>query len=637
MSDSERRSLCEAVDGSILMGHMQELARWVKLSGTPDELQSLRYFQAKLDEYGYRTRLIMHDAYISLPGKARVDVDNQALTSITHSFSRSSPANGVTGRLVYVGDGDEADFTGRDLRGAIVLTEGIASPGQAARASHAGAVGQVQISPHEHLHEMCVSPVWGSPSGETQSDLPTTVVCTVSNADGSALRERLARGEQPKVTLHAEVDTGWRQTPILEAEIDGPDADGPFILYSGHHDTWHYGVMDNGAANATMLEVARLTARERAKWRRGLRLCFWSGHSHGRYSGSTWYADQNWDELERRCAVHVNVDSTGGVGAVGAEECRRRAGTGRTGRRCDRRAGGLGVCRQAHVAFVGSVVLGHRHSRNVRRAQRAAASAGEDAQRARLVVAHAARSAGQDRREEPGARHPRLRAHAVAAADRPGAAARFRRACARAAGGTRTRCVRHSASGYSVDGLIAAATTLRDTAAAGGHSDAALMRASRALAPVYYTSGDRFAHDPALPLPAWPVLDPLRRLAKMAPGTDSARFLAVSATRGRNRLAHALRERSRLSADASPVHGSCDLRTRRHAHAGSSAAGSSPPRRPGSAPPPGCAPVPRSGFERDRFASTTVTRTRSTSPGRTGRTQRNSSMPGDGRVATFDR
>ena len=61
------------------MGHMQELARWVKLSGTPDELQSLRYFQAKLDEYGYRTKLIMHDAYISLPGKARVDVDNQAL------------------------------------------------------------------------------------------------------------------------------------------------------------------------------------------------------------------------------------------------------------------------------------------------------------------------------------------------------------------------------------------------------------------------------------------------------------------------------------------------------------------------------------------------------------------------------
>jgi len=110
MSESVRRSLCESVDSSILMGHMQELARWVKLSGTPDELESLRYFHAKLDEYGYRTRLIMHDAYISLPGKARVYVDNHTLDSITHSFSRSSPANGVSGRLVYVGDGDESDF-----------------------------------------------------------------------------------------------------------------------------------------------------------------------------------------------------------------------------------------------------------------------------------------------------------------------------------------------------------------------------------------------------------------------------------------------------------------------------------------------------------------------------------------------
>src|SRR5579871_4125842 len=100
MTDTTRQSLCDAVDGSVLMGHMRELAQWVKLSGTPDELQSLKYFQQKLDDYGYRTKLIMHDAYISLPGKARVDIDNHTLTSITHSFSRSSPPNGVTGRLV---------------------------------------------------------------------------------------------------------------------------------------------------------------------------------------------------------------------------------------------------------------------------------------------------------------------------------------------------------------------------------------------------------------------------------------------------------------------------------------------------------------------------------------------------------
>jgi hypothetical protein len=541
MSESVRRSLCAAVDGSILMGHMQELARWVKLSGTPDELQSLRYFQAKLDDYGYHTNLVMHDAYISLPGKARVDVDNQALTSITHSFSRSSPTQGVTGRLVYVGDGDKADFSGRDLSDAIVLTEGIASPGQAARASHAGAVGQVQISPHEHLHEMCVSPVWGSPSGETQAELPTTVVCTVSNADGSALRERLTRGEQPKVTLHAEVDTGWRQTPILVAEIDGPTADGPFILYSGHHDTWHYGVMDNGAANATMLEVARLTAGERGRWRRGLRLCFWSGHSHGRYSGSTWYADQNWDELERRCAVHVNVDSTGGIGATVLKNAASAPEL-------------VGLAGEAIAEQAGSEYAGKRMSRSSDQsfwgigipAMFGALSEQPPAPvKMRNALGwwwHTPHDLLDKIDEANLVRDTRVFVHTLwrllTDPVLPLDFAAHAGVLLEELGRLRTSL----GSRLSVDTLIVAAERLRDRASAGGHSDAALMRASRALAPVYYTSGDRFAHDPALPLPAWPVLDPLRRLAKVAPGTDSAHFLAVSATRGRNRLAHALRE-----------------------------------------------------------------------------------------------
>jgi len=541
MSEQLRRTLCQSVDGGILMGHMRELARWVKLSGTPDELQSLKYFQAKLDEYGYQTKLIMHDAYISLPGKARVDVDNHTLTSITHSFSRSSPAQGVTGHLVYVGEGDEADFQSRDLHGAIVMMEGIASPGQAARASHAGAVGQIQISPHEHLHEMCVSPVWGNPSGETQAALPTTVVCTVSNADGSALRERLTRGEQPKVTLHAEVDTGWRQTPILVADIDGPAKDGPFVLFSGHHDTWYYGVMDNGAANATMLEVARLVARERNSWRRGFRLCFWSGHSHGRYSGSSWYVDQNWDELERRCAVHVNVDSTGGIGAsvlenaaaapellaLAGEAIREQAGSDYHGKRMSRSSDqsfwGIGI-----PAMFGA--LSEQPPAPVKM------------RNALGWWWHTPHDTLDKIDEKNLARDTRVFVHTlwrllsdpVLPLDFTEHAKTMLDELGRLRGSLGGR--------LSIDVLVAGAEALRDKAAAGGHSDAALMRASRALAPVYYTRGDRFVHDPALPLPAWPVLDPLRKLAKVAPGTDSARFLAVDAVRARNQMQHALRE-----------------------------------------------------------------------------------------------
>ena len=309
--------LCAEVDAGRLMGHLEEFARRVKLSGTAEELESFRYLQATLDGFGYRTELLQHDAYISLPGRARIEIVGAAPDCITHSFSRPSPLEGLRGQVVYAGTGGAQDFAGLDVRGKIALLDGIANPGASLNASLAGAVGQIHICPREHLHEMCISPVWGSPDPASLARLPRTAVVSLRQPDGDALKRRVQAGEVVEAVLHAAVDTGWRRTPLLVAELMPPERhEAPFVLFSGHHDTWYYGVMDNGGANATMLETARLLAGERDRWRRGLRLCFWSGHSHGRYSGSAWYADTHWDELARRCATHVNVDSTGARGNI---------------------------------------------------------------------------------------------------------------------------------------------------------------------------------------------------------------------------------------------------------------------------------------------------------------------------------
>ena len=89
---------------------------------------------------------------------------NRALNCITHSFSRASPPGGTRGELVDIGTGTEQDFVRHDLRGKIALIQGLAMPPAARRATLAGAIGHVHISPDEHLHEMCISPGWGSPS-----------------------------------------------------------------------------------------------------------------------------------------------------------------------------------------------------------------------------------------------------------------------------------------------------------------------------------------------------------------------------------------------------------------------------------------------------------------------------------------
>jgi len=163
--------------------------------------------------------------------------------------------------------------------------------------------------------------VWGSPAPEDFAKLPRTPVVSITQEVGERLRSLITKGAKT-ITVHAEVDTGWRRLPLLIADLCPPGIDGldqssaPYVLFSGHLDSWHLGAMDNGSANAVMVGVARELAKHRPALRRSLRLAFWSGHSHGRYAGSAWYADEFHHDLSTRCIAHVNIDSVGGQGAT---------------------------------------------------------------------------------------------------------------------------------------------------------------------------------------------------------------------------------------------------------------------------------------------------------------------------------
>jgi hypothetical protein len=548
-------SLDAAVDSERLMGHIREFARRVKLSGTPEELESFRYLQGQMEQFGYRTQLIFHDAYISLPVRSRVEVDGRELTSITHSMSVPTPQDGLTANLVYVGEGDEAAIARHDVRGKIVLVDGIATEDVTAFASCAGAVGQIHISPTDHLYEMCVSPVWGSPSQHTRAHLPRTVICTISRDDGATLREKCLNGETVRASLWTEVDTGWRKTPLLVADLDAPTGgdDSPFVLFSGHHDTWHYGVMDNGGANATMLEAARLLAERRADWKRGLRICFWSGHSHGRYSGSAWYADEYWDDLDRRCVAHVNVDSTGGEGAtiltnsgvidelksVAADAVKAVTGQVHAGRRQGRAADqsfwGVGI-----PSMFGS--LSHQPPGPVKMLT----ALGWWWHTPHDLIEHI----------DPAnlARDTRIILRVLDRLLTEPVLPLDYTAYADALLAELDRLEDTLAERVPIDGLKRATEKLRMNAAnlaavastaSGGAAERVnrtLMRVSRALVPINYTSGERFHHDSAMPQPAWLALEGLRELARQDPRSADLPFFAIHARQTRNRVAHALRQ-----------------------------------------------------------------------------------------------
>lgn len=542
------------VNETRMMERLAQLARWSKHAATPGEMEGLRFLESCLRDSGFHTNCLLHDAYISQPGAARLHAGGRDIPCITHSFSRATPEGGLRGRVL-----DAAAGTGMSpseaWRSRIVLRDGIATPAAVAEASRAGAAAQIHVSPHEHRHEMCVSPVWGSPTPETLGELPATVVISITRGDGEALRELVARDPAAELVIEAAVDTGWRQTPILLAEMQPPgaEADLPFVLFSGHQDSWHHGVMDNGAANIAMVEVAHVLAGMRSRWRRGLRLAFWSGHSQGRYSGSTWYADSYWEELCRRCVAHVNIDSTGGQGSSLLENAESmavlrplareavQAGSGQhlAGRRMaragDQSFNGIGL--PAMLMGVGQQadLEEERDGRMVNR---------------RLPVGlgwwwHTPEDTLDKIDPQLQARDARIYVHAlrrlledeVLPLDVTGVASELDLLLDQL---SKALAGRFDLAPLRLGTARLMAAARQAQSAPASRLNPALMAACRALLPMEYTGGDRFSHDAALPQPAYPVLDPLRHLAGSAPGSDEARFLTVAALRARNRLAHAL-------------------------------------------------------------------------------------------------
>ena len=310
--DALEPALTAGVSAPTLMEHVRTIGAWERESGSPGEAQAFDYIERTLKSYGLDVERREIEAYISLPLDGRVRLDGgTVIEGLTHSFSPS--VEDLEAEVVDVGEGRPEDYARAGAAGKIALVSGLAAPGRAWAAQQAGTRGQIFVL-MDHLHNMIVTTIWGTPSPETAWRIPATPCLSILGADGARLRARLARGPL-RVRMTTRVRTGWMPIPHLVGELPGRLED-RFVLFSGHVDAWHYGAMDNGSANATMLEIARLLAGRRDGLRRGIRFAFWSGHSHGRYAGSAWYADHAWRDLHARCVLHLNVDSTGARGAT---------------------------------------------------------------------------------------------------------------------------------------------------------------------------------------------------------------------------------------------------------------------------------------------------------------------------------
>jgi len=313
--DARARELVSAAELESTVTYLCGLGE--KIAGSEEERNACDHLTSRLKAYGYEPIVHEFDSYVSYPRSAKLVVAAAGkridIAAVGVAFGQSTPEEGVTADLVLVGSGAEAEYIGKDVRGKIVLVTKLPSPANALAAAKAGARGMICMSAGRQRHKMIITPVWGTPEFEQVNQIPRVPVVSIAKTDGDPLVAALNEGPV-RATLTTDTFEGWRKVRLPTAELKGREPE--FALVGAHYCSWFDGSTDNVSGDACVLELARVLKEFDGSFRYGIRFAWWPGHSHGRYSGSTWYADAYWHELRERAIVYFNIDSPGVRGAT---------------------------------------------------------------------------------------------------------------------------------------------------------------------------------------------------------------------------------------------------------------------------------------------------------------------------------
>ncbi len=544
----------------------------VRESASPEERRAFEYIAAYLKKWGVPHRFYEPQLFLSLPRHASVTVNGKTLRAKPPAMSASTGPAGLTAEVVYV-PGNYArsgstlfDVAARedvDVRGKIVVTEGMGMPASVAYFEGKGAIGQINVNPGVDIHWGICTTIWGAPDLDSYGRKPKIPVASINRPDGEELI-RLVQAGGLQVTLCTELEEGWKKGTILVADIPGAVEPDKFVLAHGHLDSWDVGVGDNATGDASLLELARIFWQHRDRIQRSLRIAWWSGHSHGRYAGSTWYADNFALDLAENCVAQVNVDSPGCRWATEYNDISWMTET-------------EAFCKTAIKDAVGKIATGER-----------AHQAGDYSFNNIGLSSYymLLSTMPQDLAKEKGyyavgggggniAWHTEndqldvadrnnlmndLKVYVVSLT-RTLNAPILPFNMADLAGefiGTLTRYQAAGAGAFDLTPALKEARGLktdlaefyrRAVGAKGARARAfneTIMRLARLFVQINFTRDGAFRHDPAVPIPPLPDLAPIQQLSKLDPQSSIAQITRTHLVRGQNRLIMTLREARRL-------------------------------------------------------------------------------------------
>ena len=288
-----------------------------RYSGKPQGEAAVDYLMQKLDQYGVPCHREVYEGFFSIPVSASLTI----ISPISRSYEAcgcvfSGDAHNLCAPIYYDSLSKEKGLTleqeaerDKQFCGRIVLShDGRAA--FAARLKRTGAVGMVHIWPSTDnmLHHSNIGPIWGSPDTTDYDHLTFLPAVTFRAHDADEIIDLCAKGPVSGC-LNITMDSSVAKSTMPVATIPGKTES--FVLLSAHYDSWYEGITDNAAADAILLDIARVLKKKQSSLLRGVKICWWSGHSDGRYDVSAWWCDNHWEELKKNCVAHINMDICG--------------------------------------------------------------------------------------------------------------------------------------------------------------------------------------------------------------------------------------------------------------------------------------------------------------------------------------
>ena len=219
----------------------------------------------------------------------------------------------VEAELVDVGNGaTDADYSGKNknVRGKIVLADGVLARVQELAIVQHGAVGIVSDMPNQ-------TTAWSGLDttvvrwGHLDARQPSGFAFMVSRQTAEALRSRLRSGETVVLNAHVKATVGPGHWTVVTGTIPGSDSAAGEIVYSCHLDHERPGANDNGSGCVTILESARVLARlvdsgQLPRPKRTLRFV-WGPEVEG-----TMAFLASHPEIRQRLRANIHMDMVGG-------------------------------------------------------------------------------------------------------------------------------------------------------------------------------------------------------------------------------------------------------------------------------------------------------------------------------------